>query len=34
MVEPEWQGKRLWLRFEGANSVANVFVNSKHVGLV
>ena len=25
MVKPEWQGKRLWLRFEGANSVANVF---------
>ena len=34
MVKPEWQGKRLWLRFEGANSVANVFVNGKHVGFV
>lgn len=31
-VRPEWKGKRLFLRFEGANSVANVFVNGKHVG--
>ena len=32
MVEPQWKGKRLWLRFEGANSVADVFVNGKHTG--
>lgn len=31
-VAPEWRGKRLFLRFEGANSVTNVFVNRKHVG--
>lgn len=31
-VRPEWEGKRLFLRFEGANSVADVFINGKHVG--
>lgn len=31
-IHPEWQGKRLFLRFEGANSVSNVFVNGKHIG--
>lgn len=31
-VRGEWQGKRIYVRFEGANSVANVFVNGKHVG--
>ena len=31
-IEPEWEGKRIFLRFEGANSVANVFVNHRHVG--
>lgn len=31
-VRPEWKGKRLFLRFEGANSVADVFINGKHVG--
>ncbi|MCG8474090.1 MAG: hypothetical protein MI784_01200 [Cytophagales bacterium] len=31
-IEPEWKGKRLTLRFLGANSIANVFVNGKHVG--
>lgn len=29
---PEWKGKRLFLRFEGANTVTNLFVNHKHVG--
>ena len=28
----EWRGKRLFLRFEGANSVADVFVNGCYVG--
>lgn len=28
----QWRGKRLFLRFEGANSVSNVFVNGKHIG--
>lgn len=31
-VRPEWKGKRLFLRFEGVNSVANVFINRKHIG--
>ncbi len=31
-IRPEWEGKRLFLRFEGVNSVANVFLNGKHVG--
>lgn len=31
-IRPEWKGKRLFLRFEGANSVANLFVNGRHVG--
>lgn len=31
-VRPEWKGKRLFLRFEGANSIANVFINRYHVG--
>lgn len=31
-VCPQWKGKRLFLRFEGANTVSNVFVNGKHIG--
>lgn len=31
-VPPLWKGKRLFLRFEGVNSVANVFINGKHIG--
>ena len=31
-VPAEWKGKRLFLRFEGANSVANVFVNRRWIG--
>jgi beta-galactosidase len=31
-IPKEWQGKRLFLRFHGVQSVANVFVNAKHVG--
>lgn len=31
-IAGEWAVKRIYLRFEGANSVANVFVNGKHVG--
>lgn len=30
--DSSWQGKRVFLRFEGANSVANLFVNGKNVG--
>ncbi len=31
-IDPAWQGKRLFLRFEGVNSIANVFLNGKHLG--
>lgn len=31
-VRPEWKGKRLFLRFEGVNSIADVFINRKHIG--
>ncbi len=31
-IRPEWKGKRLFLRFEGANSVADVFINHRHIG--
>jgi beta-galactosidase len=31
-VGEELKGKRLYLRFEGANTVTNLFVNQKHVG--
>lgn len=31
-VKPEWKGKRLFLRFEGVNTIANVFVNATHLG--
>jgi len=31
-IPKEYQGKRLFLRFDGAGSVANVFVNSNHIG--
>ena len=31
-IRPEWQGKRLFLRFEGAGNVADVFINRRHVG--
>lgn len=32
LIRPEWKGKRLFLRFEGVNNVANLFVNRRHVG--
>ena len=31
-IGPEWKDKRLFLYFEGANSVATVFVNKRYVG--
>lgn len=31
-VKPEWKGKRLYLRFEGVNTIANLFINDTHVG--
>lgn len=29
-IPADWQGKRLFLRFKGVNTVANVFINGKH----
>ena len=31
-VPEDWKGKRLFLRFEGANTVSNLFMNGRHVG--
>lgn len=31
-VRPEWKGKRLFIRFEGVNSIADVFINRRHIG--
>ena len=31
-VPAEWKGKRLFLRFYGVQSVADVFINGRHVG--
>lgn len=31
-INPEWKGKRLFVRFMGANSVANLMVNGRHAG--
>jgi len=31
-VPEKWKGKRLFLKFYGANTVANVFINGRHVG--
>ncbi|MFS4456646.1 glycoside hydrolase family 2 protein [Maribacter sp. 2304DJ31-5] len=31
-IKQAWEGKRLTIRFLGANLVANVFINGKHVG--
>lgn len=31
-IDQEWKGKRLFLRFEGVNTIANVLVNDIHIG--
>jgi beta-galactosidase len=31
-VPNEWKGKRVFMRFDGANMITNVLVNGKHVG--
>lgn len=31
-IRSEWEGKRLFLRFEGVNSIADVFINRRHIG--
>lgn len=32
MIPKEWEDKRVFIRFEGANSVCDFFLNGKHVG--
>lgn len=31
-VPADWKGQRIYLRFEGANSIADLFVNGRHAG--
>ena len=31
-IRPEWKGKRLFIRFEGVNYIADVFINRRHIG--
>jgi beta-galactosidase len=31
-IPAEWQGKSVYIRFKGVNSVANLFVNGRHAG--
>ena len=31
-IRPEWKGKRLFIRFEGVNNIADVFINLRHIG--
>ena len=31
-IRPEWKGKRLFIRFEGVNNIADVFINRRHTG--
>ena len=31
-IEKKWQGKRLFIKFDGVNTVSNIFVNGKHIG--
>lgn len=31
-IRSEWKGKRLFIRFEGVNNIADVFVNRRHIG--
>ena len=31
-IRPEWKGKRLFIRFEGVNNIADVFINRSHIG--
>ena len=31
-IRSEWKGKRLFIRFEGVNNIADVFINRRHIG--
>jgi len=30
--DKKWEGKRLFLKFDGVNTIANLFINGKHIG--
>lgn len=32
LIKKEWEGKRLFLKFDGVNTVSNTFINGKHIG--
>ncbi|MCL3782084.1 glycoside hydrolase family 2 protein [Prolixibacteraceae bacterium JC049] len=32
LIKPEWKGKRIFLKFDGVNTVSNTFINGVHVG--
>jgi len=31
-IHKQWEGKRIFIKFDGVNTVSNVFINEKHVG--
>ena len=31
-IRSEWKGKRIFIRFEGVNNIADVFINRRHIG--
>lgn len=31
-IKKQWVGKRIFLKFDGVNTVSNVFINDKHIG--
>lgn len=31
-IDKKWDGKRLFIKFDGVNTVSNVFINGKHIG--
>ena len=31
-IRPGWKGERLFIRFEGVNNIADVFINRRHIG--
>ena len=32
IFDKNWEGKRLFLKFDGVNTIANLFINGKHIG--
>lgn len=31
-IDSAWQGKRVFIKFDGVNTVSNLFINGKHIG--